>query len=1428
MVSVARSAFCALASFAGLAAAALAQSAPAEPLRLSVSLGRQGHLAPLRALALSPDGRLIATGSEDGKLTLYDLKAQALVFELALDAPATAVGFTADGNSVISATRSGAVQLWSAASQSKGPLLQQPREVTALAAGALSGLVTASLDGAARLYDLQSAQPKVFQSDAPALAVAVSGDGRFLVTGHAHSKLRAGRQTAVVLWDALSGKLLRCPAGPTSDVLAVAIDAQGKRLAAGDAEGNLHVWSLASPDDYLKLRGTAGAVRGLAFRPDGALLVSVGDDGALRVFDLAWEQQLVYADAHKGGASALAFAPGGKAIVTAGADGLVRVWDARDLSAAPERAVTKALAEGKALADAQKHAEARDHYRAAAARFASSGDAQLRLGLELFATGDPAGGKAALEKAVALQPGNVEALYYLAVVLAQSGKADEARAHLWAATVLNPNPAAIYQLRASLDSKAGRQESAARSLHDGLAVQPNHPGILYDLACVTALRKNPDAALGWLEKAIDNGFNNAAGADKDPDLKSLQGNARFVALLKRISSTSGAVATGEAGAAGRLLKQGIAAFKRGENEAALGLFRRALAEQRAAGASRLLQQEPLYWIGMSLEGQDRFDEAVRAWDEGLAAGESAFTPVTLNMLAQVLLRQRNYDRAADAYQRAATLQLAAGEWSLAAKALVGWGDSLRLGGHFDRAMEQYRAAIQLRGKADPAKISAALRGIGRIHAIFGQRAEALASYQQAVVEARADKTDLSELLAALSQLGAGVSADDKRRAADLYQEASDVARRLGRRPDVVIGLGQVAKLKAELHDAAGARLALQREMDEARSLQRKRSIGQAFADAGTVHRILGEKDAALESFRSALPFARADKDPDFIADVLGGAARTHWDAGEYEKAAPFLAEQVEILKQQKAWPEAQQVLSNLGFVYFRLKRYAEAVPYLTQSVQIVEQLRKTATGEARRDFFVKEVDVYQTLALCQMGKGDAFSAYRTIELSRAKLLAEKLALADDEVAVPTVAQLQKIAGQGSILLYSHSNWPQLGQFWITREGLSAFAHATEPWTTALLGGAPAGEKAAAIARRGVKKRQGPSQLERSDALERVVNLYRSLLLDTSEGGRAAARAAGRRLFDELIAPHLSHLHEGEDLLIVPDGVLAFLPFETFVDPQGRYLAERFRIRYVQSLAVLEQIGRRGYPAGRKPMLAFGGAPYAAAGSGGKQVETEAQLASFETSVHAQLDARGSLRKAYAALGIERWEELPGTLAEVRALPAIVRGAEVIEGAAVRESKVKSLSQSGELARYKVLHFATHGIVVPQLPELSALVLSQAPDGDEDGYLRMGEISQLKLQADFVNLSACETGLGRIYGGEGVVGLTQAFLIAGANGVSVSLWQVADESTSKFMQELYRVAERDGRGFAAASAEVKRKFIRGDFGEAGKAPYFWAPFVHYGQ
>jgi CHAT domain-containing protein len=347
--------------------------------------------------------------------------------------------------------------------------------------------------------------------------------------------------------------------------------------------------------------------------------------------------------------------------------------------------------------------------------------------------------------------------------------------------------------------------------------------------------------------------------------------------------------------------------------------------------------------------------------------------------------------------------------------------------------------------------------------------------------------------------------------------------------------------------------------------------------------------------------------------------------------------------------------------------------------------------------------------------------------------------------------------------------------------------------------------------------------------EKLIEYYRLLL--TYPGTTEAANAFGKHLYTFLLGHVQEHLKGKTRLLIVPDGMLNFLPFETLVHKQGKYLVEDYTINYTQSLGVLELIGQRHYTQDRNPLLAFGGAVYNPRTYHTEMIPSKAMLEYLLNRADQAVEKHTSLPKMYASLGYGSWKNLPGTLREVKAIKQVIHGADIITGSTVSKSTIKELSIDGILAKYKVLHFATHGVAVPEIPELSALVLSQTPtlptDGD-DGYLHIHEIAELRLKADFVNLSACETGLGKVYSGEGVVGLTQAFLLAGANRLAVSLWQVSDNSTTDFMVTLYTIVAEEGLSYADAIAEVKRRFIKGEFGDQCRAPRYWAPFVYYGK
>ncbi|HYC86385.1 MAG TPA: CHAT domain-containing protein, partial [Chryseosolibacter sp.] len=299
----------------------------------------------------------------------------------------------------------------------------------------------------------------------------------------------------------------------------------------------------------------------------------------------------------------------------------------------------------------------------------------------------------------------------------------------------------------------------------------------------------------------------------------------------------------------------------------------------------------------------------------------------------------------------------------------------------------------------------------------------------------------------------------------------------------------------------------------------------------------------------------------------------------------------------------------------------------------------------------------------------------------------------------------------------------------------------------------------------------------------------------------------------------------------PDGILNFLPFEALIGDDGKYLVEQFDVRYVQSAQVKKLIENRSYGARPKELLAMGGATYEPMNVSAARVSNADELVMLRNVAHENTMGNRSQRKIYASLGFRKLDYLPGTLEEVNAISKMFpNSSSLITGGEMTEPFVKSISRSNELAKYRIVHLATHGFAIPEVPELSgiAMCIPSTEQGGEDGYLTSPEIAKLGLRADLVVLSACETALGKVYGGEGVAGLTQALLVGGANRAIVSLWPVNDLGTMHFMKGFYSLVKNEGKDFDEAINIMKRKFIRGDFGPELRHPDIWAPFIHYGK
>jgi CHAT domain-containing protein len=187
--------------------------------------------------------------------------------------------------------------------------------------------------------------------------------------------------------------------------------------------------------------------------------------------------------------------------------------------------------------------------------------------------------------------------------------------------------------------------------------------------------------------------------------------------------------------------------------------------------------------------------------------------------------------------------------------------------------------------------------------------------------------------------------------------------------------------------------------------------------------------------------------------------------------------------------------------------------------------------------------------------------------------------------------------------------------------------------------------------------------------------------------------------------------------------------------------------------------------------------------------------------------------------------LSSSLREARAISSLVPPDQLFLALGFQASRAAALRP--ELAQYRNLHFATHGVLDSRRPELSKLVLSLYDERGtpQDGFLRLNDVYNLRLDADLVVLSACQTALGQEVRGEGLIGLTRGFMYAGAARVLASLWSVEDRATADLMGDFYRGMLRQGLSPAAALRKAQLEMAKNP---TRKSPYYWAGFSLQGE
>jgi CHAT domain-containing protein/Tfp pilus assembly protein PilF len=792
-------------------------------------------------------------------------------------------------------------------------------------------------------------------------------------------------------------------------------------------------------------------------------------------------------------------------------------------------------------------------------------------------------------------------------------------------------------------------------------------------------------------------------------------------------------------------------FERGEGDTLgniggvyllLGRFKEALPYyQQALAISERLGLKPassddLGNIALCLAGAGDIDGALKSFDRALeVAHDTGLVKEEADWhkgKGTTLVGLGRFDTALREYAAAEQVYQQAGLKRELVQALIDTGQVYELLGDAVSAEQRFEQARQLAQKiGNTSGEGDSLIALGDLERRRKNYDSADAHLKQALEKARGAGEERTTVAALLRQSMNDIDRKRYQSALQSASEAQQVAERSGNVPAVALSryvFGEVRRSEKQLQEAIA-------EYAAARALQeqlRDPELGwRIYYGQGQVLADQEKPDEAIASYKEAIRI---------IEETRSGIAEERYQAGYIEDRYQVYVALVELLLKVHK-PDDAFLYSEKLRARAYLDRFGASAPVGgdTATKQRIRDLGEQI--QTLRRAVQKEYSVPQNER-----RGDALQSFSS-ELAGAERDYEALLDSSDISAtgstptrnanLPSLPQIQHLLPANTALI----------EYVVGRQMISIFLV-----TPSSVVGIPVEIKAVSLS-------------SRTELLRGLISQRRPEWIDPARGLRKV-------LLDPIRNDgHLSSIHQ---LLIVPDGVLNYVPFAALPVGVNRFLGDEFTIAYLPAAAALARDrGTRG----------------------------------------------GTTLLAMAPSGAK----LPNAPNEVREIGRIFgSSSRVVVGKAATKTLFNQIASD-----YDYLHLATHGSLNRNAPSLSAIELE--PDKESDGRLELYEIAGMKLHARLITLSACETALGKGYftetpGGDEFVGMTRAFLSAGGQNVLASLWAVNDESTRALMIRFYRhlLTTNGAEALAKAQQELRRSDVR------YRHPYYWAPFVMVGS
>ena len=828
--------------------------------------------------------------------------------------------------------------------------------------------------------------------------------------------------------------------------------------------------------------------------------------------------------------------------------------------------------------------------------------------------------------------------------------------------------------------------------------------------------------------------------------------------------------------------------------------------------------------------------------------------VALVGLSEFQRRQGDPEEARRGLDQALKLHRAAGQRYREAVVLLKLGGLFHEGGDMQAALDKHYEALPIFQESQDAEgISATRYGIGRAYLELGENELALGHYRLAL-EAAATSIDAGWRPHLLGQIGDVLYRQgDLEGARGRFEDARDRFKALGSR----VGVASMSARIGQLERGAGRLEAARAILEEAVAVFHDAGDAVKEADTrcqlGETHRQRGDLESARTAFESALKLIPTSHVRRLCADE--GLARLSYDRGDLAGARNH-AEQAlaigESLRASVVSHESRTVaLASTQPLYELLidvrMRQHDAEPFGGHDVAGFE------VGERARARSLLELIREHRLDIRSGVDAALLAEERSLRLRlNARWEAQEKALAgnqreqmeglDREIAGLT-EQLRDLEARirRASPRYASLTQPQPLAFDEIRDKVLDSDTVLLEYSL--------GERASylwVVSKEGLATHRLAARDEIERAARRVHALASSAPGDTGSGVTPPATAwlEATEELSRLVLPADLSRTTAMRLLVVAPGALQFVPFAVLPmpggNPEGRPgqrrlpLLERFEVLNAPSASVMATLRNEGNRRGpsTKSVAIFADPVFDASdprvrkamrvATSGPGAPGTASASSLPESPPTPLEralkgVRAAGRGGLARLPFSRWE--------AQAIVALApRGTSL---SAIGFDANRTTATRADLEDFRIVHFATHAVVNTRQPELSGVVLSllNRKGQPEDGFLRLHEICDLRLGAELVVLSACQTGLGKDVRGEGLVGLTRAFMYAGAPRVVASLWQVDDLATAELMKRFYRGVFEAKLTPAAALRAAQRDLAAS---MRWNAPFFWGGFVLHGD